>query len=52
MKFRIHYEIKGVADYVDIEEDTLQECQVKGEAVLKNRGLDVVLNQVWSEELK
>lgn len=52
MKFRIHYEIKGVADYVDITGDDLEECKIIADDVLKKRGLDVVLNQVWSEELK
>lgn len=51
MKFRIHYEIDGFQDCVDIEGEDIDDIKGKAKHETEKRGLDEVKNNLWSEEI-
>lgn len=51
LKFRIHYEIEDWKDHIDIGGETIEDIKEIANKELEKRGLDVVKNNVWSEEI-
>jgi hypothetical protein len=52
MKFRIHFEIKGFEDSIDIFGDTIEEIRETAATELFKRGVDITTDtSCWSEPL-
>jgi len=51
MKFRIHYEVRGVEDSFIAEGDDVEEVRAASNKFFEQRGLDVETVNPWSEEL-
>jgi hypothetical protein len=51
MKFRIHFEVNGVGDSVDIAGKTIEEIRTQADAFMAKRNLSADKNNFWSEEI-
>lgn len=49
MKFRLHFEINEIDDYIDVEGETIEEIKEIAYFEMDRRGVDV--SQCWSEAL-
>lgn len=47
--FRIHYNVNGSTDYIDISGETIEEIRIKVGKELAKRDVDP--NDSWSEEI-
>lgn len=52
MKFNIHFTKNGIDDFFNVEGNTVEEVEtIVAEEKIK-RGLDDLLNDMWSEQIK
>ena len=52
MKFRIHWTVNGQEDSLDIEGKTIEDIRMDVEEQMDMRGLNLYINNIWSEEIK
>lgn len=51
IKFRVHFSVNGFEDEFIITGDSFEDIKEKANAVIKERGLDVYKNNIWSEQI-
>jgi hypothetical protein len=52
MKFRIHFEIKGIEDSFIVESDIIEDAREIAKIELLKRGVNILKDIHWSEEIK
>lgn len=51
IRFKVHYTILNVEDYIIVEGDTIEEIKKIIKDQMKARGLNPDKNNIWSEEI-